>query len=105
MVDPGDHRGCSGILPMNPKQAEAVLLKLGYRISWRLDTTTGPNSGFASEMQDAPAGVINSEGLGGSGGELIMFVSPFGDAEAKPVPFPADCPQPDPNATPPPSKP
>ena len=101
----GGELHCRGILQMTPKQAEAVLLKLGYRLSWRLDTTTGPNTGFASVMQDAPAGVIESEGLAGSGGELIMFVAPFGDAHAKPVPFPADCLQADPNATPPPPKP
>jgi putative zinc finger protein len=97
----GGELHCLGILQMTPKQAEAVLLKLGYRLSWRLVTTTGPNTGFASVLQDAPAGVINSDGLPGSEGELIMFVAPFGDPGAKPVPIPADCAA-DPNQTPPP---
>ena len=61
----GGELHCLGILQMPPKQAEAVLLNLGYRLSWRLVTTTGPNTGFASVMQDAPAGVINSDGLAG----------------------------------------
>ena len=101
----GGELHCLGILQMTPKQAEAVLLKLGYRLSWRLVTTTGPNTGFASVVQDAPAGVITSDGLPGSEGELIMFVAPDGDPGAKPVPFPPDCPVADPNQTPPPPAP
>jgi hypothetical protein len=87
---PGGELHCSGILQMTPKEAEAVLLKLGYSLSWRLETTTGPNTGFASIVRDAPAGVIHTEGLAGSDGDLIMFVAPFGDKRANPVPFPAD---------------
>jgi hypothetical protein len=102
---PGGELHCSGILQMTPKEAEAVLLKLGYSLSWRLETTTGPNTGFASIVRDAPAGVIHTEGLAGSDGDLIMFVAPFGDKRANPVPFPADCPQSDPNLTPPPPAP
>jgi hypothetical protein len=102
---PGGVLHCSGILQMTPKQAEAVLLQLGYRLSWRLDTTTGPNTGFASVVKDAPAGVIHQEGLAGSDGSLIMFVAPFGDKNAQPVPVDADCPVADPNLTPPPPAP
>lgn len=102
---PGGVLHCSGILQMTPKQAEAVLLQLGYRVSWRLDTTTGPNTGFASVMKDAPAGIIHEEGLAGSDGSLIMFVAPFGDKNAQPVPVDADCPIADPNVTPPPPAP
>jgi hypothetical protein len=88
---------CSGILQMTPKQAEATLLKLGYRLSWRLDRTTGPNTGYAEAMKDAPDGVLHDEPLPGTDGELIMFVAPFGDPQAVPVPFPADCPASAPN--------
>ena len=94
---------CSGILQMAPKQAEATLLALGYRLSWRLVRTTGPNTGYAEIHKTAPDGVINTDGLAGSSGELIMFVAPFGDRGADPVPFPSDCPQSDPNLTPPPA--
>ena len=63
-------------------------------------TTTGPNTGFASEVKDAPAGVITrGAGSAGSDGELIMFVAPFGDpkAIAGPVPgrLPGRRPEPD----------
>jgi len=53
----------------------------------------------------APDGVITQEGLPGSGGELIMFVSPADDPMARPVPSPSDCPVADPNLTPPPPAP
>jgi hypothetical protein len=96
---------CSGILQMAPKEAELTLLKLGYKLSWRFERTTGPNTGYAEAMARAPDGVIHTEGLAGSGGELIMFVAANDDPMAKPVPFPSDCPQSDPNLTPPPPAP
>lgn len=83
---------CLGILQLPPKQAEAVLSGLGYKLSWRLETTTGPNMGYAEPMARAPDGVITEEGVPGQSGELIMFVAPFGDVAAKPLPAPADCP-------------
>lgn len=83
---------CSGILQLAPKEAEAVLLGLGYRLSWRLDTTTGPNTGFSKITATAPDGVIHQEPLPGSEGELIVFAAQVGDPQAVPVPFPADCP-------------
>jgi len=86
---------CLGILQLPPKQAEAVLASLGYKLSWRLMTTTGPNTGYAEPMARAPDGVIIDEGAVGSSGELILFVAPFGDEKAgEPVPAPTDCPQP-----------
>ena len=57
-------------------------------------TTTGPNMGNAEPMARAPDGVITEEGLPGSSGELIMFVAPFADQLAKPLPAPTDCPKP-----------
>jgi hypothetical protein len=92
---------CSGILQMTPTQAEIELSSFGYSLSWRLDTTTGPNMGFAEAHKHAPAGVIIDEPLPGSNGELIVFVAPFGDERAVPIPFPDDCPASDPNAPPP----
>jgi len=92
---PGGVLHCLGILQLPPKQAEAVLTSLGYSLSWRLQTTTGPNMGYAEPMARAPDGVIIDEGAIGSSGELILFVAPFGDDKAdEPVPAPADCPQP-----------
>ena len=80
---------------MPPKQAEAVLSSLGYKLSWRLMTTTGPNMGYAEPMARAPDGVITEEGRRGSSGELIMFVAPVRRSRgAKPLPAPTDCPQP-----------
>jgi hypothetical protein len=37
----------------------------------------------------------------GANGELIVFVAPKGDPNAKPVPLSGDCPKADPNASPP----
>jgi hypothetical protein len=101
----GGRLHCSGILQMAPADAEAALLSLGYRLSWRRITTTGPNTGYAEAMPHAPDGVIGEEPAPGSSGELIVFVAPFGDPQAKPLPFPSDCPVADPDQTPPPPKP
>ena len=58
-------------------------------------TTTGPNTGFAEAMPRAPGrAVIMQEPPVGSSGELIVFVAPSDDPAAKPVPYPADCPDP-----------
>ena len=91
---PGGRLHCLGILQLPPKQAEAVLSSLGYSLSWRLLTTTGPNMGSGETMARAPDGVITEEGLPGMSGELIMFAAPFADPLAKPLPAPADCPTP-----------
>lgn len=91
---PGGPLHCLGILQLPPKQAEAVLSSLGYKLSWRLMTSTGPNTGYAEPMARAPDGVITEDGVPGMSGELIMFVAPFADRLAKPLPAPADCPQP-----------
>src|SRR4029078_12739275 len=89
---PGGVLHCSGVLQMTPARAEAALLGLGYRLSWPLARTTAPNRGYAEAMKTAPNGVIHEEPLPGSSGELIMFVAPFGDPKAVPIPFPSDCP-------------
>jgi hypothetical protein len=92
---PGGPLHCLGLLQMPPKQAEAILSSLGYKLSWRLQTTTGPNTGFAEPMARAPDGVIAiTEPVVGGSGELIVFVAPFGDVAAKPIPAPDDCPPP-----------
>ena len=81
-------------------------LKLGYRVSWRLVTTTGPNMGNSEPLFHAPDGVITMGEPGvGTSGELIVFVAPFNDPAAKPIPAPPDCPLSDPNLTPPPPAP
>lgn len=91
-VEPGDLLRCTGIFQLSPREAETTLLSLGYRLSWRLETTTGPNTGYAEPMANAPEGIIIHLAAVGTEGELIMFVAPFGDPKAVPVPFPDDCP-------------
>ena len=86
---------CSGILQLPALEAERTLLKLGYRLSWRLMTTTGPNTGNAEVLPRAPGGaIITGEPIAGSSGELIVFAAPPDDPAAKPVAYPADCPDP-----------
>jgi hypothetical protein len=91
---PGGPLHCTDILQLTPKEAEAVLLRLGYRLSWRLQWSTGPNSGYSEPHKTAPDGRIAGTAVGTSG-ELIVFVQdptrPMGGA---PAAFPADCPQP-----------
>jgi hypothetical protein len=98
--NPFEERGrlrCSGILQLPPQAAEARLLALGYRLSWRWEYSTGSNTGYAEARERAPAtGWITGTAVGSSG-ELIVFVAdpsrPFG---GPPRDLPADCPTPAP---------
>ena len=85
---PGGPLHCSGILQLPPQAAEARLLALGYALSWRLERTTGPNTGSSEGKPRAPAEGFISDTAVGSSGELIVFVqdpaAPFGDAATLP---------------------
>lgn len=85
---------CSGVLQLSPRDAERALQSFGYRLSWRLEWSTGANTGYADVRLSAPDGYITGSALG-SDGELIIFVAdparPFGGG---PAPFPSDCPRP-----------
>lgn len=82
---------CSGILQLVPRAAEARLLSLGYRLSWRWVYATGTNTGFAEIRTRAPdTGWIFDTAVGAEG-ELIVFVadparSPVGMAALSPPP-------------------
>jgi hypothetical protein len=94
---------CSGILQMTPRTAEAALLKRGYKVSWRYVTQNG---GYWEPRAEAPDGVIPDYDINvGPSGELIIPVIKFGEKDAVPAPFPADCPKSDPKLTPPPVAP
>jgi hypothetical protein len=85
---------CSGILQLRPSDAERALQGFGYRLSWRLETASGPNTGYSDLQLSPPDGMITGTGLGPDG-ELIIFVSdparPFGGRAAT---LPPDCPRP-----------
>jgi hypothetical protein len=83
---------CSGILQLTPLAAEARLLTLGYALSWRWETATGANTGYAESRAPAPdRGWITGTAIGTSG-ELIVFVAnpdqPFG---GPPRELPPEC--------------
>ena len=97
---------CSGILQMTPLEAERTLLGLGYKVSWRLLTPTGPNDPIKHAALIPPDGVIAiGDPAIGTSGELVIFVNLASDPNAKPVEAPSDCPVADPNHTPPPPAP
>lgn len=89
---PGGSLRCSGILQLPPQAAEARLLVLNYALSWRLERSTGPNTGFSQAMARAPDRGYISDTAVGSSGELIVFVqdptAPLMDAAAT---LPPDC--------------
>lgn len=97
--EPGGILHCTDILQLPPKEAEAVLLGLGYRLSWRLVWSIDANNGYSQPMARAPDGYISSTGVGTSG-ELIVFVEDPTRPTTAAAPFPADCPQPTGGATP-----
>jgi hypothetical protein len=94
---PGGVLYCTGILQLPPKAAEARLLSLGYRLSWRWQYSTGGNTGYAEIRDRAPDTGWITDAAVGSSGELIVFVAdparPFG---GPPRGLPADCPTPAP---------
>lgn len=56
---------CSGILQLRPPAAEARLLSLGYRLSWRWQYSTGGNTGYSEVRDRAPeAGFISETAVG-----------------------------------------
>jgi hypothetical protein len=95
--EPGQPLHCSGILQLRPSDAERALQAQGIRLSWRLEWSTGPNTGYADVRLSAPDGFITGTALG-SDGELIVFVAdpgrPFGGPAAT---LPPDCPPPAPS--------
>jgi hypothetical protein len=87
---PGGPLHCSGILQMTPRDAEQVLIKRGFQVSWRYVTDNGGNW---EPRKEAPDGVIPDYDVSvGSSGELIIPVVAFGEKDATPVPVPSDCP-------------
>jgi hypothetical protein len=87
---------CSGILQLPPMAAEARLLALGYRLSWRWSHSTGGSSSDSETSARAPAiGWISGTAIGSSG-ELILFVEDPARPSAPSAPPPADCPTPAP---------
>jgi hypothetical protein len=76
---------CAGIFQMAPAQAHEVLLKLGYRVSWRW-----VKNGFSNVQTTPPGGVIY-DAAAGSSGELIVFAAPPNDIpQIPPIDF-SDC--------------
>jgi hypothetical protein len=85
---------CSGILQLPPKVAEARLLTLGYRLSWRWEysTSDGAGTGYSEVSATAPdRGWISSTAVG-SGGELVVFVEDPARPMMPAATPPADCP-------------
>jgi hypothetical protein len=78
---PGGPLHCSGIFQMTPADAHAMLLKLGYSVSWRF-----LRDGFSEVRATPPDGVIFDGGLTGTSGEIIMFVVPAADLPTAPDP-------------------
>ena len=93
---PGGPLRCSGILQLSPGDAERALQSFGYRLSWRFEYSTGPNTGYAEKVLKAPlVGFISHTAIG-SDGELILFVEDPGRPTSPAATFPADCPPPSP---------
>lgn len=95
--DPFDLGGplyCSGILLLPPAEAQARLLALGFRVSWRI---WGPQPTMFDQTVP-PTGTIESSSVG-SHGDVILFVDPPGVQRDRPT-MPATCPSPAPVPSP-----
>jgi hypothetical protein len=86
---------CAGIGQLHPRDAERVLLALGYRLSWRLITDVRGNGSYWHTRREAPDGYMRIGTYGtmvGTEGELIIPVIAPGEPGAGPEPPPFDCP-------------
>ena len=96
-TDPFESGGplhCSGILQLSPREAEVALQGFGYRLSWRFEYSTGPNTGYGEKALKAPlVGFISGTAIG-SDGEMIVFVEDPARPSRQAAAFPADCPPP-----------
>jgi hypothetical protein len=90
-LNPEEPLHCVPIWNLSPMEATAALQAKGWRVTYRLVTATGPDTGFAQAASSPPAGVVTNLEYGDPGW-LEMFVSPAGDRLAKPIVKPADCP-------------
>ena len=89
-LNPEEPLHCTPIWGLSPAAAAAELQARGWRLTYRVVTTTGPDTGFAQPVSTPPTGVVTSLEYGDPGW-LQMFVSPVGDREARPIAKPADC--------------
>jgi hypothetical protein len=102
--DVGGQLHCSGILQMSPREAQLTLRKLGLKVTWRYYTK---NDTYIEARDEPPTGTLiidDGTNVVGSAGQLLIAIVDPTSPLAKPIPFPADCPQADPNVTPPPPK-
>ena len=95
---------CAGILQLEPAQAQAALLKLGYRVSWRHIINDGT---YVELLRDPPPGtiIVDEPPLVGTEGQILMPIAVPGMRGTRPAAVPDDCPRFDPNLTPPPPVP
>ena len=88
---PGGKLHCSGILQLRPADAQREILARGLRLSWRFESSTGPNTGFAElRLDPPPLGFISSTAIG-SDGELIVFVEDPARPSGERATFPPEC--------------
>ena len=90
--DPGGPLRCTGILQLHPTDADQLLRDQGYRLSWRWEYSTGPNTGFGEIRLEAPAVGFISHTAVGSNGELIIFVEDPTRPSSPAATLPPDCP-------------
>jgi len=101
----GGELHCSGILQMTPRDAQASLLAMGYRVSWRMmvaaegGAVPNPPPGLGAPVDvwelrvTPPIGVIVDLGVPvTSDGAVVMSVLPPTDPDAHRAPAPDDCP-------------
>ena len=90
-LNPEEPLHCVPIWGLSPEAATQVLREKGWQVIYRLEVSTGPDTGFAQPALSPPVGVVTNLEYGDPSW-LIMFVSPAGDRAARPIAKPADCP-------------
>ena len=70
----GDELACTGILQLSPLEADLRLKALGYRVDWRWQWATGPNTGQSEVRGEAPLEGFISGTAPGPAGTIVVFV-------------------------------
>jgi hypothetical protein len=70
----GDELACTGILQQPPAIADVRLQSLGYKVDWRWQFATGPNTGQSQVVEGPPQDGYISGTAPGPSGTIVVFV-------------------------------
>jgi hypothetical protein len=87
----GDELACTGILQQPPAIADVRLKSLGYKVDWRWQFATGPNTGQSQVVGGPPEEGYISGTAPGPVGTIVVFVEDPSNPSMPKLERPATC--------------